>query len=61
MRVNIFLIFYSWYISKKIATFAQDFPSEFLFSASTAAFQVEGAWNVDGEHIYIFILNEESN
>lgn len=30
-------------------TIPKKFPKEFLFGASSAAFQVEGAWNRDGK------------
>lgn len=26
------------------------FPKEFLFGTSTASYQIEGAWNVDGKY-----------
>lgn len=27
----------------------QKFPDEFLFGTATAAFQIEGAWDIDGK------------
>lgn len=36
---------------------SQKFPTDFLFGAATAAYQIEGAWNVNGEYqaSYVYI------
>ncbi|XP_065209590.1 myrosinase 1-like [Planococcus citri] len=66
MREKIFIIFCSLSILLKIETFAtgtdtetgnkslNHFPDDFLFAASTSAYQVEGAWNVDGKGVNIW-------
>jgi len=33
-----------------VNSMANKFPKEFMFGASTAAYQIEGAWNEDGKH-----------
>lgn len=31
------------------------FPDDFIWAAATAAYQIEGAWNVDGKHLIILM------
>lgn len=32
------------------------FPTNFIWAAATASYQVEGAWNVDGHYFLSFII-----
>lgn len=45
--LQIIAIFFSRFSSERNSS--ERFPDDFLFGAGTSAYQVEGAWNVDGK------------
>jgi hypothetical protein len=55
MRAGLILCFLSCFCNLSLGEFIEDtitygsFPPGFIWAAATASYQVEGAWNVDGD------------
>lgn len=46
MKKIVLIVIFKYFI---VNTMSYKFPNEFMFGASTAAYQVEGAWNENGK------------
>lgn len=58
-RIYLLIFVCEVYVIGAKETAPKTFPPDFLFGAATSAYQIEGAWNVDGEYDKFIIGNDD--